>query len=190
MEERNNITNAKTSRNIPSLASLRNPTLEFLNSNYRKPELQKYCGQIGLSGLWTTKNDLIDKLLVHYSSKDPLPSASRMLSPGHDQDSQESQESKMQIFIHCSWLIDSRGLLEKQTIISMLLTMPLRRERERNTRTQNKNFPGRGGDKVSKNNTTRHRGSSTIKSGFYRKRKENLADWRHLSERDQGQRPP
>ena len=52
-------------RNKPSLSSLTNPSKEFL-SKYTKGELQKHCSQLGITGIWTTKDNLIDKLVVHY----------------------------------------------------------------------------------------------------------------------------
>ena len=57
-----------------ALSSLRNPTWEELHSNYTKNELQKYCSQLNLGGIWTTKEKLVDKLIAHYNS---LPSSSR-----------------------------------------------------------------------------------------------------------------
>ena len=64
------------------LSSLHNPTWEFLNSNYTKNELQKYCNHLGLRGIWTTKEKLIDKLMSHYSSINNSPSTSNARSDG------------------------------------------------------------------------------------------------------------
>ena len=58
-----------TSKNNPPLSTLCNPTWEFLHSNYTKSELQKYCSQLKLGGIWTTKEKLIDKLMLRYSSQ-------------------------------------------------------------------------------------------------------------------------
>ncbi|XP_068221374.1 repetitive organellar protein-like [Palaemon carinicauda] len=60
----------------PPLSSLDNPSWEFLHSNYTKGELQKYCSQLDLGGIWTTKEKLIDKILLHYSSVNGQPSSS------------------------------------------------------------------------------------------------------------------
>ena len=50
--------------------SLRNPTWEYLHSNYTKIDLQKHCREIGITQIWVTKEKLIDKILeIHQSSR-------------------------------------------------------------------------------------------------------------------------
>lgn len=44
------------------------PTREFLKKNFRKAELQKRCRELGISNIWTTKNQLIDNILQHSRS--------------------------------------------------------------------------------------------------------------------------
>lgn len=43
-------------------------TREFLEKNFRKPELQKRCRELGVSNIWTTKSQLIDNILQHSMS--------------------------------------------------------------------------------------------------------------------------
>ena len=53
-----------------TLPTLENPTREFLNTNYKKTELQKYCRDIGITKVWYTKDKIIDIILEkHRSSK-------------------------------------------------------------------------------------------------------------------------
>ena len=52
----------------PQLSSLSNPTWEFLHENFTKGDLQKHCRQLGLAGIWTTKEKLIDKIIEHSRS--------------------------------------------------------------------------------------------------------------------------
>ena len=66
---------AGNKKNPPPLSSLRNPTFEFLHSNYKKSELQKFCSQLQLGGIWTTKEKLIEKLIVHFSTSTRSPSS-------------------------------------------------------------------------------------------------------------------
>ena len=62
-------------RNKTSLMSLCNPSRESLDK-CTKSELQKHCTQLGISGIWTNKEKLIDKLLIHYKSMEkPRPSS-------------------------------------------------------------------------------------------------------------------
>lgn len=48
------------------------PTRAFLDKNYRKPNLQKRCRELGITNVWTSiKSQLIDKILEksdHYST--------------------------------------------------------------------------------------------------------------------------
>ena len=52
----------------PQLPSLANLTWEFLHENFTKSDLQKHCCQLGLPGIWTTKEKLIDKIMEHSRS--------------------------------------------------------------------------------------------------------------------------
>lgn len=66
-----------TSKKDPPLSTLRSPSWDFLHNNYTKNELQKYCSQLQLGGIWTTKEKLVDKLMLHYSRQNgSTPSAS------------------------------------------------------------------------------------------------------------------
>ena len=63
-------------RNPPPLSSLRNPTFEFLDTNYKKSELQRFCDQLQIKGIWTTKAKIIEKIIAHLSTANkPPPSA-------------------------------------------------------------------------------------------------------------------
>lgn len=46
-----------------AVPSLEFPTREFLNINYKKPELQKRCLELGITNIWTSKSQLIDMIL-------------------------------------------------------------------------------------------------------------------------------
>ena len=76
------VTTLTSSKNNPPLSTLCNPSWEFLHRNYTKYELQKYCNQLQLGGIWTTKEKLIDKLRLHYSSQSGSSSSST--SPSTD----------------------------------------------------------------------------------------------------------
>ena len=55
-------------RRLP-LSNLENPTSETLRKNYTKGELQKFCQEIEIGGIWTTKEILIDKILSYFARK-------------------------------------------------------------------------------------------------------------------------
>ena len=76
-------------RNRPMLSTLRNPTSEFLNTTYTKGELQKYCSQLKLGGIWTTKDKLIEKLMLHYSGMNRSPSPSRTSDNNDERDNED-----------------------------------------------------------------------------------------------------
>ena len=76
-------------RNRPMLSTLRNPTSEFLNTTYTKGELQKYCSQLKLGGIWTTKDKLIEKLMLHYSGINRSPSPSRTSDNNNEIDNED-----------------------------------------------------------------------------------------------------
>lgn len=58
---------------LPPEPSLEFPTREFLDKNFRKPDLQKRCLELGITNIWTRKTDLIDLIL---NKLPPLPSSS------------------------------------------------------------------------------------------------------------------
>ena len=66
-------THVKPRKSHPPLSLLGNPSYDFLNVNYTKSELQRYCSQLQLGGIWTTKDKLIEKLMQHYSSTNRQP---------------------------------------------------------------------------------------------------------------------
>ena len=68
------------------LSFLHNPTWEFLHANYTRNELQKYCSHLGLQGIWTNKEKLIDKLMSRYSSITNSPSTSDATSDRGDEE--------------------------------------------------------------------------------------------------------
>ena len=45
-----------------------NPTREYFNVNFTKPELQRQCRELGLSKVWVTKDKLIDMLIAKHTS--------------------------------------------------------------------------------------------------------------------------
>ena len=45
--------------------SMEFPTKEFLDKNFRKPDLQKRCRELGLTNIWRSKGELIDMILHH-----------------------------------------------------------------------------------------------------------------------------
>lgn len=55
------------------------PTREFLDNNYRKPDLQKRCRELGFTNVWVSKSQLIDMIL-----EKSLPSPN--YTPGDDTD--------------------------------------------------------------------------------------------------------
>ena len=57
------------------ISSLRNPTREFLDTNYKKTDLQKYCREIGISRVWTTKAELIEIIMARHSSPESPPAS-------------------------------------------------------------------------------------------------------------------
>lgn len=50
-------------------AILQNPTRQSLHDNFTKSQLQKYCRQIGLNGIWVTKDKLIDMIINHVATE-------------------------------------------------------------------------------------------------------------------------
>ena len=55
-------------KNPPPLATLDNPTFDFLHSNYSKSELQKFGSKLKLKGIWTTKEKVIERLTTYFST--------------------------------------------------------------------------------------------------------------------------
>ena len=117
-------------KNPPPLSSLRNPTFEFLHSNYKKSELQKYCSQLQLGGIWTTKEKIIEKLIVHFSALNRPPSTSQRSTT---EDSQERENDgvltdfieRFEIFIretNDNFYVVNSSLAEKEREINELKT--------------------------------------------------------------------
>ena len=59
----NSSTPATQVSETPPEPSLECPTREFLDKNFRKPDLQKRCRELGITSIWTSKNNLIDMIL-------------------------------------------------------------------------------------------------------------------------------
>ena len=53
---------------IENPVSLENPTWEFLNTNFKKTELQKHCRDIGIARVWHTKDKLIDLIFEKHKT--------------------------------------------------------------------------------------------------------------------------
>lgn len=64
-----NITSRPTCHTSPIHPSLNYPTREFLQTNFKKSELQKWCQELGLSNIWVTKSELIGKLIENSKQK-------------------------------------------------------------------------------------------------------------------------
>ena len=82
------------------LSSLHNPTWEFLHTNYTKSELQKHCSHLGLRGIWTTKEKLIDKLMTHYSNINNSPSTSNATHGGDGEYTLAELRERFETFIY------------------------------------------------------------------------------------------
>ena len=117
-------------RNPPPLSSLRNPTFEFLHSNYNKSELQKFGSKLKLKGIWTTKEKVIEKLMVHFSTLN-RPLTSPRLSNTEDSQGKENEEvlsdliERFEIFIretNDNFYVVNNSLEEKEREINELKT--------------------------------------------------------------------
>ncbi|KAG0725979.1 hypothetical protein GWK47_004481 [Chionoecetes opilio] len=64
--------------------SLQYPTREFLDTNLRKPDLQKRCREMGLTNIWTTKSQLITMLLEKCQPTPNTSDAPRPAPPSPD----------------------------------------------------------------------------------------------------------
>ena len=117
-------------RSPPPLSSLRNPTFEFLHSNYNKNELQKLGSKLKLKGIWTTKEKVIEKLIEHFSTVNRQPTSPR--TPTTD-DSQEKENEgvlsdlveRFEIFIretNDNFYVVNNSLAEKEREINELKT--------------------------------------------------------------------
>ena len=98
--------------------SLSNPTWEYLNENYTKPNLQKHCGRLGLKGVWVTKDKLIDMILAHARSE----SSRDVISQAQHQDSSSVQQ-RLEYFIaetNSKFELVNKCLLEKDQEINDL----------------------------------------------------------------------
>ena len=79
-------------KNPPPLSSLRNPTFEFLDSNYKKSELQKFGSQLQLEGIWTKKEKLIEILIKYFSTLN-RPSTSTQRSATEDSQVKQNEDA-------------------------------------------------------------------------------------------------
>ena len=70
--------------------SLANPTWEYLYENFKKADLQNHCRQLGLQGIWTTKEKLIDKIVGHSRSNHSSGSHSEAASESANNSREES----------------------------------------------------------------------------------------------------
>ena len=73
-------------KNPPSLSTLRNPTFEFLHSNYNKSELQKFGSKLKLKGIWATKEKVVEKLVLYFSTLNRPSSPQQRLTTEESQD--------------------------------------------------------------------------------------------------------
>ena len=109
MRTRMSVTNHSVSNDVTPTTSrispsLQNPTREFLDYNYKKTDLQKYCRDIGISRVWTTKAQLIELIMArHTSSQSPttpefnheendLQNAMEVLQELRERDNRKDQE--------------------------------------------------------------------------------------------------
>ncbi|KAK3852968.1 hypothetical protein Pcinc_040466 [Petrolisthes cinctipes] len=53
--------------------SLRFPTRDYLEKTFNKPDLQKWCRELGLTKVWVTKDELIKMILQNCQSKPRAP---------------------------------------------------------------------------------------------------------------------
>ena len=93
-------------KNHPQLSTLRDPSKEFLDVNYTKAEIQKYCNHLKLDGIWTTKDKLIEKLMQHYSR------ANTAVLPSHGSPSLNARE-EVNEYDYLNEDMSSTNLLEK-----------------------------------------------------------------------------
>ena len=71
--------------NQDSTPTLQNPTHEYL-SNRKKTDLQKYCREIGIARVWTTKAELINLIMARNSSpQSPTSPEDNVPIPNHDE---------------------------------------------------------------------------------------------------------
>ena len=132
---RSNIMTEETStsgqkRNPPPLSSLRNPTFDFLHSNYNKSELQKFGSKLKLKGIWTTKEKVIEKLMIHFSSLNRPPTSPR-ISTAEDSREKENEGiltdliERFEIFIretNDNFYVVNNSLADKEREINELKT--------------------------------------------------------------------
>ena len=53
---------------IGNPVTLEKPSREFLNTNFKKTELQKHCRDVGIARVWYTKDKLIDLILEKHKT--------------------------------------------------------------------------------------------------------------------------
>ena len=115
-------------KNPPPLSSLRNPTFDFLHSNYKKSELQKFCSQLQLGGIWTTKEKLIEKLIVHFSTSNRSPSSRQSTAEDiYDRDNEGVSDliERFELFMretNDNFYVVNNSLAEKEREINELKT--------------------------------------------------------------------
>lgn len=121
--------------NIPPLSSLRNPTREYIDANYTKCIIQKYCSQLNMTGIWSTKAALIEKLMDHFANNGDPQGPSR----SSHQTTANVTRGKATPSPPCSCQIHSKSLWARQGQI-LKRQQKLSGERPRNRRAQNKTF--------------------------------------------------
>jgi len=77
-------------------ASLENPTSQYLHEHFTKAQLQKHCRQLGINGIWVTKDELIHLIIAH-SSRNGSPNVSGQPVPL--QKDQECVSHRLEKFI-------------------------------------------------------------------------------------------
>ena len=70
--------------------SLQNPTWNYLHNNYTKIQLQKHCRSLGLTKIWTIKENLIDMIMKQHTAQlqDSNESSTR-----NEEENEEEEES-------------------------------------------------------------------------------------------------
>ena len=84
----------RTMRDKTPLSYLTNPTQQQL-SRYTKSELQKHCDQLGIGGIWTIKDKLIDKLIIYYRGNEDA-----QITPdeNHERENERENTSTAELF--------------------------------------------------------------------------------------------
>ena len=90
LEVNEGMANRRERNQPPPLSGLSAPTREFLQTNYTKVELQKHCAHLKLTGYWVPKEQVIDKLMAHYSAINATP-----LVASHDPITVENNQGRV-----------------------------------------------------------------------------------------------